>query len=416
MELKEDSLMPKFLTGLAEKFRPKNADADCILSLLLVHFRSEPYALTFCRDGQLKFWSCNKSQCVAIINILSENGDIKNDHVQNAILRYTVCEYGPKAIKLVIFLSFPTGCVFHCVDISFDNEEVKILRQNLIYAPENDLIDFAIESNRLWSIWRTENGECTMYTTMLNEKQQWQMIYLESHPDPNYLANVERSNKDPRQIYLEYIFYPGRFPMHIISKALCIYKRSTVLSDTNMSINMLKQHICMAIENEIQASLNEAVVNYDEYLECANWCWQKFYSCVVQYHIAGLKPLGLLLLPSDSGAVFLKKTSFSILRPLEPLEYMFLCSEQIYEDQLMNFPLLNDSNTINDVIKLFQVIVYLEQQISDIFMEEFEHELLNLRAPDVVIDDLLEKIQYEMDSEVKWHIKVYFNWILTFLI
>jgi nuclear pore complex protein Nup160 len=65
----------------------------------------------------------------------------------------------------------------------------------------------------------------------------------------------------------------------------------------------------MAVEEEIQNELKETVVSDEEYLECGNYCWQRFYSCCVQYHVAGLKPLGLLLLPNSSGAVLLKKSN-----------------------------------------------------------------------------------------------------------
>lgn len=75
--------MPKFLTDLAEKFRQRSVDMDSILNLILVDFNIEPYALILCRDGQLKFWSCIKGNCMAIVNILTENDVIGSDHVQN---------------------------------------------------------------------------------------------------------------------------------------------------------------------------------------------------------------------------------------------------------------------------------------------------------------------------------------------
>lgn len=87
---------------------------------------------------------------------------------------------------------------------------------------QTDLIDFTVDNERLWSLWRSESGESKLYTTTLNGKQQWQAVFLEALPDPNHTANIERCNKDPRQVYLEYIFYPGRFPLHVISKALCV--------------------------------------------------------------------------------------------------------------------------------------------------------------------------------------------------
>lgn len=61
-----------------------------------------------------------------------------------------------------------------------------------------------------------------------------------------------------------------------------------------------------------------------------------------------------------------------------------------------------DMETTGDVMNLFETIVYLEQQMSEIFSQTFEKELFNLQVPDVVMDNLLEKIQSEMDSQVKY--------------
>lgn len=58
--------------------------------------------------------------------------------------------------------------------------------------------------------------------------------------------------------------------------------------------------------------------------------------------------------------------------------------------------------TTGDVMNLFETIVYLEQQMNEIFSQTFEKELFNLQVPDVVMDNLLEKIQSEMDSQVKY--------------
>ncbi|XP_018568434.1 nuclear pore complex protein Nup160 homolog isoform X2 [Anoplophora glabripennis] len=402
-ELKGDSLMPRFLTGLAEKFRQKNLDGDNVVSLSILIIDGETYILSLCRNGHLKFWSCSKGQCVAVIDILAETGDIAKDRVQGAVLRKSVDETSAESI-LAVFMSFASGCQFHILKPFISGQQIRIVRLNTLHSLENDLIDFALQTNRLWSAWRCEDGECLVYTASLQsdtfKSNSWTPVILETLPDANQAPTTD-GESDPRQVYLQHIFSPGKFPLHIISKALSIYKRSTILTDTHATASGLKQRICMAVENEIQNTLNGSDINDDEYLECAEWCWQKFYSCCVQYHIASLKPLGLMLLPSVSGAVFLKKSTFSFLRPLDPLEHMMLCSDYMYKDQFVNFSMLaEDMETTGDVMNLFETIVYLEQQMSEIFSQTFEKELFNLQVPDVVMESLLEKIQSEMDSQV----------------
>ncbi|CAH1156010.1 unnamed protein product [Phaedon cochleariae] len=407
-ELKGESLMPRFLSGLAEKFRARNSDSETVVSLLFYVVDYEIYVLTLCRDGHLKFWSCSKGQCVAVIDILEKTGDHSRDGVLTATLRKAVDGNSTESI-LAVFMSLSTGCQFHILSPVIRGQEITIDRLDTIHSPENDLIDFALQTNRLWSAWRCEDGECVVFTAALRAgptraKSSWAPVVLETLPDANRAPDSD-GESDPRQFYLQQVFQPGRFPVNIISKALSIYKRSTILAETHLSASALKQRICLAVDNEIQNTLNGSAVNDEEYLECAEWCWQKFYSCCVQYHIASLKPLGLMLLPSVSGAVFLKKSAFSFLRPLDPLEHMTLCSDSTYSDQFVNFSMLaEDIDTTQDVMKLFEVIVYLEQQMSELFGQAFEKELSNLRAPDVVMDNILEKIQSEMDCQFTAHI------------
>jgi nuclear pore complex protein Nup160 len=248
-------------------------------------------------------------------------------------------------------------------------------------------------------VWRGKDGECEVYSASLQTSSHWIPVIIESIPDAGQPPNVD-GETDPRQIYLQHIFHPGRFPLHIISKALNIYKRSTIISDLNLSVGHLKQQICMAVEEEIQNELKETVVSDEEYLECGNYCWQRFYSCCVQYHVAGLKPLGLLLLPNSSGAVLLKKSMISFLRPLDIFEHLMYESDHMFKDQFTKYFLLTENVDItDDVIGLFKVINYLEQQMSEVFAYTFEKELSLLQPPDVVMSSLLDKIQREMDSE-----------------
>lgn len=59
-----------------------------------------------------------------------------------------------------------------------------------------------------------------------------------------------------------------------------------------------------------------------------------------------------------------------------------------------------DIDITDDVINLFNVIIYLEEQMSEIFAYTFEKEMSLLKSPEIIMMALLEKIEKEMDSEV----------------
>lgn len=405
-ELKSDSIVPRFLSGIADKLRSKTNDRDIVVSLILHKVKSETYLICLTRDGHLKFWSCSRIQCLAVINLLAEIGESFHNLVQggqNHILQKAVDSCDDDCL-LSVFLSFANHSGFYIFKPFFDNGHIKIIRLNYnLDAPEEDLVDFKMTLNRIWSVWRSHDGDSKIYTACIRRKgcgtsSLWMPVILE-YPPENTPPQIE-GESDPSQVYLHYIFQPGRFPLHIINKALNIFKRSTVQTEVNLTPALLKQRISMAIHNEIQKELKETEVSDEDYLECANWCWQRFYSCCEQYHLAGLKPLGILLLPGVSGAVFLKKSMFSFFRPLDPIEHMLLCSEYMNEEQFLQAPgLFEDPEIISDVMKLMEVIVYLNSQMSEVFSFIFEKELFQLRSPDVVMEELFSKILTEMDTE-----------------
>lgn len=84
-------------------------------------------------------------------------------------------------------------------------------------------MDFNLSSTRIWSLWRSEDGETSVYSAALytgGEGTHWVPVILEPVPDTNFTPDTDYV--DPRQAYLQHIFYPARFPLHIISKALSV--------------------------------------------------------------------------------------------------------------------------------------------------------------------------------------------------
>jgi nuclear pore complex protein Nup160 len=219
-------------------------------------------------------------------------------------------------------------------------------------------------------------------------------------PDKDYI--ISDAGTDPRQAYIDYIFHPGQFSFINISRALSIYQRSNYLPDTNLSLSLLKERVCMAVEAEIQTEVLDYELKDEEYLEIINRCWSKFYSCVLQYHSNGSRPVGLLLLPNVCGIILLKKSSFSLLRPMESLEHMILCNEKSYVSRFKTTPILSqDEEICQDVITLMSALVILEEQLTDDFKSTFEKNLYHLKGPDIIVQNLLSKLILDEDEQVR---------------
>ena len=268
---------------------------------------------------------------------------------------------------------------------------------------QHHLVDFTVTVTRLWAVWRTTDIDTVIVSHAqlpLDNTQvhcEWESVVLTQPLDKDNV--ISDSHIDPRQAYINYIFHPGQFSVIDIIRALSIYTRSSSLADVNFSISMLKEKVCMAVEMEIQAEVIDYELTDSDYLETVNRCWSKFYSCVLQYHINGSRPVGILLLPNVYGAILLKKSSFSLLRPMEALEYLILRNEKSFPMRFKTTPILSqDQSVCQDLIALLSALAALEEHLSDDLKITFEKEMYQLKAPDLIIENLLPKIVIESDE------------------
>ncbi|KAF7993721.1 hypothetical protein HCN44_010316 [Aphidius gifuensis] len=400
-ELKQDSIVPRFLSGIAIALRGKNTEDQVAMSLEIHTIGINTYLFALCREGTLRMWSCNKSQCVAVadVTIDSHQGSQGiHGHMLKKVLNSTDNEF-----YLGIYLKFSTGCEFSILKLVQDAGLFKFVRICTRLAPDQHLVDFSFTISRLWAVCRTTDMDTVAVThtqlslNSLQVSSKWETAILELTPDRDYI--ISDLGTDPRQSYINYIFQPGQFSLVDITRALSIYRKSNLNTDMILSSGQLKERVCMAVEAEIQSEVMDYEMTDEDYLEIANRCWSKFYSCVIQYHINGNKPVGLLLLPNAYGVALLKKSSFSLLRPMEALEHLMLSNEQCYSYHFKTTPILSqDEETCQDLILLMSAIVLLENQLSEEIKSEFKKELYYLKSPDIVIDDMLSKLSFETDD------------------
>ncbi|XP_076303351.1 nuclear pore complex protein Nup160 [Lasioglossum baleicum] len=417
-ELKEDSIVPRFLSGIATAFRGRNSEAHIAMSLAIHNCGSDTYLFALCREGNIRMWSCNKAQCIAVTDATIDNR-IASQGAQGHLLRKAL---GPdNELYLGTFLKFSSRCEFSILKPVLDNGVFKFVRLCTRFAQDQHLVDFSFTTTRLWAVWRTtdmDTVEVTHAQLSLNGARvnsEWETTVLEQTPDRDYVISDPDIN--PRRAYINYIFQPGQFSLADITKALNIYRRSKqnvrarrrfkknihgmCTDDSILSATELKDQVCIAVEDEIQAEMMDYELMDQDYLEIANRCWSRFYSCVVQYHANSARPVGLLLLPDVYGIVLLKKSSFSLLRPTGALEYLMFWNENCCVSRFKTTPVLSqDEDICQDLITLMSVLVLLEEQMSEETKNLIKRELYHLKSPDSIIDDILSKLLLESEEPI----------------
>ena len=408
-ELKPDTMMPRFLSGIATAFRGRNFEGQVAMALAIHTCGNDTYLFALCREGNVRMWSCNKAQCIAVADVAIDNR-VASQGVQGHVLRKAVSS--ENELYLGTYLKFGTGCEFSILKPIHDAGVFKFIRVCTLFAPDQHLVDFSFTTTRLWAVWRTTDMDTVAVThaqlplTGAQINSEWETAILDPTPDRDYI--VSDPGTDPRQAYINFIFHPGQFSLADITRALSIYRRSNLIADMTLSPAVLKERVCMAVEAEIQAEVMDYELMDEDYLEIANRCWSKFYSCVIQYHVNGSRPVGLLLLQNVYGVALLKKASFSLLRPMEALEHLMLSNERSYVSRFKTTPVLSqDEDICQDLISLMSALVMLEEQISEELKTTIERELYHLRSPDIIVEDLLSRLILEPDDPVSYLVVVH---------
>lgn len=56
---------------------------------------------------------------------------------------------------------------------------------------------------------------------------------------------------DPKQAYLDFLFYPGRFPVSVINKALSIYRKANIITDMGVPTQVLKERVSAVVDAQV---------------------------------------------------------------------------------------------------------------------------------------------------------------------
>ena len=212
------------------------------------------------------------------------------------------------------------------------------------------------------------------------------------------------SQADPRQAYLQQLFRPGRFSVPTLAKTVTIYRRQMDMSYklggeqneySNWTVALLKEEICSAVEFEIQNQVSDYEITDEEHISISHAAWARFYSCAIQYHEAGLKPMGLIVDGNSGLLSIIKKAGLSFVRPVDTLEHLVLtegvavCGPDLFHDTPT---LCEDPALAHYVVCLMRAVSMISGAITAFLAEEFELALHRLISPDQIARKLVADI------------------------
>lgn len=185
-----------------------------------------------------------------------------------------------------------------------------------------------------------------------------------------------------------------------------MFRRSNTLSDPNLTMAVLKDRVCQAVETEIQNEITDFEITDEEYIDISSKFWERFYSCCEQYHIKSCQPIGLVVLDAVGAVCIVKKRAFSLLRPCDPLEQLMLSGDGDLNEseQFTALPLLvNDPKRCEDLVKLVSILAMLEHNILEDVKRDIHNKLYQLQIPNAVVETLVaDMMSNEYDENVNF--------------
>ncbi|KAF2984812.1 hypothetical protein EK904_009407 [Melospiza melodia maxima] len=355
VELKQSSVVQRFLTGWM----------PTAISLSVHCLDHDAFLFALCQDHKLRMWSYKDQMCLMVADLL---------------------EFMP--VSRDLRLAAGTG---HRLRLAF-SQSLGLYLGVYMHAPkrgQETLVDFALTSAEIWALWHNEENQTVV--KYINFEQnvagQWNQVFVQPLPEEEVTV---RQDQDPREIYLEYLFMPGRFTNAAIQKALQIFSQGTE-RHMDLTWDELRKEVTLAVENEFQGSVTEYECSPEEFWQLQVEFWSKFYACCLQYQEALSRPLALHLNPYTSMVCLLKKGSMSFLVPCSLVDHLYLLSNEhlLTEDDAAIF---EDLEMSRDVVCLVQCLRLIGESISMEMAFIMEMACSRLQPPEKAAEQILEDL------------------------
>ncbi|KAM9659413.1 nuclear pore complex protein Nup160 isoform 8-T8 [Trichechus inunguis] len=329
VELKQSSVMQRLLIGwMPTAIRGDQGPSDRPLSLAVHCVEHDAFIFALCQDHKLRMWSFKDQMCLMVADMLEYvpvNKDLRLAAGTGHKLRLA---YSPSlGLYLGVYMHAPKHgqfCIFQLV--STENNRYSLDHISSLFTSQETLVDFALTSTDIWALWHdAENQTVVKYINFEhNVAGQWNPVFMQPLPEEEVII---RDDQDPREVYLQSLFTPGRFINAALCKALQIFCRGTE-RNLDLSWSELKKEVTLAVESELQGNVTEYEFSQEEFRNLQQEFWCKFYACCLQYQEALSRPLALLLNPHTSMVCLLKKGYLSFLVPSSLVDHLYLLPDE----------------------------------------------------------------------------------------
>ncbi|KAF3822068.1 hypothetical protein GH733_007442 [Mirounga leonina] len=392
VELKQSSVMQRLLIGwMPTAIRGDQGLSDRPFALAVHCVEHDAFIFALCQDHKLRMWSYKDQMCLMAADMLEYVPTFKDLRLAAGTGHKLRLAYSPSmGLYIGVYMHVPKQgqfCIFQLV--STENNRYSLDHISSLFTSQETLIDFAITSTDIWAMWHdAENQTVVKYINYEhNAAGQWNSVFMHSLPEEEIIL---RDDQDPREMYLQNLFTPGRFINAALCKALQIFCRGTE-RNLDLSWSELKKEVTLAVESELQGSVTEYEFSQEEFRNLQQEFWCKFYACCLQYQEALSHPLALHLNPHTNMVCLLKKGYLSFLVPSSLVDHLYLLPDEnlLAEDEAA---ISDDVDVARDVMCLIKCLRLIGESVTMDMSAVMEMSCYNLQSPEKAAEQILEDL------------------------
>ena len=365
IDLKQDTwlgLTKNLFTGIVPSYL-KSTNTIVVnesASHLLVHSTDEDDLIyAFCLDSKVRVISLRNQTCIILQALAHLSDNLNSNKISTQILsaRFWWSNDNPdsRLPNIVLHVSVGSTKIFYFYEtiipshrsfikktipqagvLSEETPQLRLIFQ--IFSPKDQILtDYFIYKNRIWVMLKQGNNWCLQFKFISTSDSEhfsqasWIPSCLELVQLPLECSIPPLSN--PREFYLNEIFWKGHFDIEILANVLSELHNVKVPSDlSTIKIDQLVRDAIQFVDDEIHSKLlsDQGEFEMQEYCELEEKFWSEIYKkCAQTYHNHN-RPLALFVDYRTGVRGLVRAKTLTFLPEFEPFDnlisaYSLLC-------------------------------------------------------------------------------------------
>lgn len=329
MDLKQSNLIGKFFNGFVPSIINKTSTNGNESAVFLLPYDTPDDTLIFAlsRDCRIRVISLKQQNLLIIHSLPNQCNKDNKDPADNAQM---ISSQIPVSMKfwwyedetyypnLVIYTTDSRYNRFYFYQVVMPNANSPMKNNSLTFNSTQNLephlrylfqklipnhyemIDYFVSNSQLWAMWQhNEVVNLQYYSIDTNNETEQPFEWMPVIADVNAYPDIGLRSPlvNPREYYLNEIFWRGNFSLKTIAKAIMVLKRSVGQENISTTkIDLLIHEAIKLIDSIIRDQADTKLeMSVEEYIQLELDSWDKLLQFCLDYHVTENEPMSIFV-------------------------------------------------------------------------------------------------------------------------